>query len=134
MIARAAHLVWRITYARYIMASTAALAADLSLFLTLLQLDTHAVLAASAGYCAGLIVHWMISSRLVFRDYVRPFVTQRRKQKAMFVASTFIGLGLTGLIVGVAGPLGIDPRLAKLAACAVSFQAIYLLRKNVVFA
>lgn len=134
MIARAAHLVWRITYARYIMASATALAADLSLFLTLLHLGTQAVLAASAGYCAGLFVHWMISSRFVFPNQVRPFVGQRRKQKAMFVASTFIGLGLTGLIVGMAGPLDIDPRLAKLVACAVSFQAIYLLRKNVVFA
>lgn len=67
MIARAATLVWRITYARYIMASALALAADLSLFMTLLRLGLHAVPASMAGYTAGLIVHWIISSRLVLQ-------------------------------------------------------------------
>ncbi|MEZ5654780.1 MAG: GtrA family protein [Sphingobium sp.] len=134
MIARTAHFVWRITYARYIMASGAALAADLSLFFTMMHMNADPVAAAVTGYCAGLIVHWMISSRLVFREFVRPFAAQRRKQKALFVASTLVGLALTTLIVGMSDTTGLDPRIAKLIACGVSFQATYLLRRKVVFA
>ena len=49
MIARAAHLVWRITYARYVMASALALAADLTLFLMLLDAGADPMQAASSG-------------------------------------------------------------------------------------
>ncbi|MBP6112863.1 MAG: GtrA family protein [Sphingobium sp.] len=133
MIARAATLVWRITYARYIMASALALAADLSLFMTLLRLGLHAVPASMAGYTAGLIVHWIISSRLVFAAQALRGA-QRKRQKALFVVSTLIGLAITSLIVGTGSHFGLDPRLAKLIAVAVSFQATYLLRRSVVFA
>lgn len=133
MIARAATLVWRITYARYIMASALALAADLSLFMVLLKMAVHAVPASMAGYCGGLVVHWIISSRLVFSEQaVRG--PQRNRQKALFVISTLIGLAITSLIVGTGSHFGFDPRLAKLLAVAVSFQTTYLLRRSVVFA
>lgn len=133
MIARAANLVWRITYARYIMASALALAADLSLFMSLLHFGFHAIPASMAGYCGGLVVHWIISSRLVFaRQAARG--QQRNRQKALFVVSTLIGLALTSLIVGTGSHFGFDPRLAKLLAVAVSFQTTYLLRRSVVFA
>ena len=133
MIARAANLVWRITYARYIMASALALAADLSLFMSLLHLGIHAVPASMAGYCGGLVVHWIVSSRLVFaRQAARG--QQRNRQKALFVVSTLIGLALTSLIVGTGSHFGFDPRLAKLLAVAVSFQTTYMLRRSVVFA
>lgn len=133
MIARAATLVWRITYARYIMASALALAADLSLFMALLELGLQPVPASMAGYCGGLVIHWIVSSRLVFAEQaVRG--PQRTRQKALFVISTLIGLALTSLIVGTGSHFGLDPRLAKLIAVAVSFQTTYLLRRSVVFA
>lgn len=134
MIARAAHLVWRITYARYVMASALALAADLSLFLMLLDAGADPMQAASSGYCGGLIVHWIISSRLVFPHQLRPFASQRRKQKLLFVATTAVGLILTTAIVGLGSRIGLDPRAAKLIAILASFQTTYLLRKSVVFA
>ncbi|MDQ4420564.1 GtrA family protein [Sphingobium sp. DEHP117] len=133
MIARAATLVWRITYARYIMASALALAADLSLFMMLLQMGTQPVPASMAGYCSGLLVHWLVSSRLVFAEQALRG-PQRTRQKALFVISTLIGLALTSLIVGTGSHFGLDPRLAKLVAVAISFQATYLLRRSVVFA
>lgn len=133
MIARAAHLVWRITYARYIMASALALAADLSLFMALLKIGIHAIPASMAGYCGGLIVHWIISSRLVFANQALRG-PQRTRQKALFAISTLIGLAITSLIVGTGSHFGFDPRLAKLVAVAVSFQTTYMLRRSVVFA
>tara|TARA_B110001454_G_C12720076_1_gene434302 strand:- start:143 stop:544 length:402 start_codon:yes stop_codon:yes gene_type:complete len=133
MIARAANLVWRITYARYIMASALALAADLSLFMMLLKFSVHAVPASMAGYCGGLVVHWIVSSRLVFAQKAARG-NERNRQKALFVVSTLVGLAITSFIVGTGSHFGFDPRLAKLLAVAVSFQTTYMLRRSVVFA
>ena len=47
--------------------------------------------------------------------------------------SALVGLGVTTAIVGGGSALGIDPRLAKLAAIVVSFQTTYLLRRHIVF-
>ena len=52
----------------------------------------------------------------------------------MFVVSAFVGLGITTAIVGLGSRQGLDPRIAKAVAIAVSFQATYLLRRRVVFA
>lgn len=134
MMARTTSLVWRITYARYVMASATALAADLSLFMTLLHVGMAAAPAAAISYCLGLFVHWMVSSRVVFPNQLRPFASQRRKQKLLFVASTGVGLAVTTAIVGTSGTMGLDPRIAKLIAAALSFQITYILRKTVVFA
>ena len=134
MIARAANYVWRIRYARYLLASGSALAADLSLFMILLSADTPPAPAAATGYMAGLIVHWLMSSRFVFSRGPAPFVSRRRRQKILFVLSAFLGLSLTSAVVGVGSQFGLDPRLAKLIAIAISFQATYILRRSVVFA
>ena len=48
--------------------------------------------------------------------------------------SRMIGLAITSAIVGIGTHIGLDPRLAKLGAIAVSFQTTYLLRRAVVFA
>lgn len=134
MIARAITLVWRITYARYVMASLLALSADLALFMALLGVGLHPVPASAAGYSIGLLAHWFASSRLVFAHQPARFVSYRRRQKLLFLASALIGLAITSAIVGLGSYLGLDPRLAKLGAIAVSFQITYILRRSVVFA
>jgi len=134
MIARAITLVWRITYARYLMASMVALSADMALFMLLLATGTPPIPAAAAGYSFGLIIHWLASSRLVFAGRPARFVSYRRRQKLLFFASALIGLAITGAIVGLGSHLGLDPRLAKLGAIAISFQVTYMLRRSVVFA
>jgi putative flippase GtrA len=57
----------------------------------------------------------------------------RTRQKALFVGSAMIGLALTIAIVGLADLSGIDPRLAKLVAIAVSFAVTWMLRSKIVF-
>jgi len=49
------------------------------------------------------------------------------------VASALVGLALTTGIVWTGDIAGIDPRLAKLAAIAISFAATWLLRARIVF-
>jgi putative flippase GtrA len=118
---------------RYGLASVGALAVDLGSFLALLALGVPAAGASAFGYGFGIVIHWLLSSRAVFADTVAERGRERSKQKALFVGSALIGLGLTTAIVGVADLGGIDPRLAKLAAIAASFTVTWMLRNKVVF-
>ncbi len=122
----------RWTYVRYLGASVIALVADTGLFLLLLDRLTP-TLAAASGYVVGILIHWLISSRIVFVHQAATVARLRHKQKALFLASALAGLALTVGIVGVGDLAGLDPRLAKAIAIVVSFQATYLLRKRIVF-
>lgn len=120
-------------FIRYVMASVGALAADVGAFLSLLALGVAAAPASAIGYSFGIVVHWLVSSRAVFHDSVAEERGARAWQKALFVLSALIGLGLTTAIVGLGDAAGFDPRLAKLAAIVVSFTATWLLRAQIVF-
>lgn len=123
-----------VRWLNYLLASALALGSDAGLFLLLLNAGLAPVPASATGYCAGILVHWMISSRLVFADGAAARGTgERHRQKLLFVGSAVVGLAVTTAIVGGGSALGFDPRLAKLAAIAVSFQTTYLLRRHIVF-
>jgi len=118
---------------RYVLASVGALAVDMGSFLALLALAMPATGASALGYACGIVAHWLLSSRAVFTDAVAEHGRERTKQKALFVVSAMIGLALTTAIVGLADLGGIDPRMAKLGAIAVSFAVTWMLRNKVVF-
>ena len=118
---------------RYLLASVGALAVDMGTFLALLSLGMWAAGASAVGYCLGIAAHWLMSSRAVFIGNVARRGAARTRQKAMFVISAMIGLGLTTAIVWAGDISGFDPRVAKLVAIAVSFAATWLLRSRVVF-
>ena len=118
---------------RYVIASVDALAVDMGCFLALLTLGVWPAAAGAAGYATGILAHWIMSSRAVFTDSVAPGGEARMRQKALFVASALVGLALTFAIVWSGDVAGMDPRLAKLIAVAVSFVATWLLRSRVVF-
>ncbi|KPF87782.1 MULTISPECIES: GtrA family protein [unclassified Novosphingobium] len=123
----------QIVLVRYILASVGALAVDMGTFLALLSAGVPPVAASAMGYGIGIMVHWILSSRKVFAEQVAEGGIARTRQKAMFVVSALIGLGVTTLIVGGASAAGLDPRAAKLCAIVVSFAVTWLLRKRVVF-
>ena len=123
----------QIVLARYILASVGALAVDMGTFQALLSTGIRPVGASAVGYSIGIAVHWILSSRKVFADQVAAGGMERTRQKAMFVVSALIGLGVTAMIVGGASAAGLDPRVAKLCAIGVSFTVTWLLRKRVVF-
>lgn len=120
-------------FLRYLLASVAALGVDVGTFLALLSLGAVPVVASAVGYALGIIAHWLLSSRTVFVDSVAARGPGRTRQKALFVSSALLGLGLTTVIVGSGSAAGIDPRLAKLVAVAVAFTTTWLLREKVVF-
>ena len=118
---------------RYLIASVGALAVDMGAFLALLALGTAPVGASALSYTLGIAAHWIMSSRAVFTDSVAERGAARNRQKALFVGSALAGLAITTLVVWAGDSAGMDPRLAKLAAIAVSFTATWLLRAKVVF-
>lgn len=122
-----------ITLLRYLIASALALGVDMGSFIILLAIGTAAAPAAAAGYALGILVHWLISSRKVFADGVAARGALRTRQKAMFVVSALLGLGITTLIVGGGTTAGIDPHLAKFGAIATSFAVTWLLRSRIIF-
>lgn len=121
-------------YCRYIAASAAALSVDFALFMAALSLGVPPTLAAAIGYMAGIVCHWLISSRIVFVGRLAKIGADRWQQQVLFVGSAAVGLGITMAIVGVGSSYGLDPRIAKAVAIVVSFQAAYLLRRKIVFA
>ena len=132
MLVRLAHIA-DIRLVRYLLASVGALAVDVGLFLTFLAAGAWPATASAAGYCAGIVAHWLLSSRAVFTDTVAASGMARTQQKLLFVASALIGLALTTLIVWAGARAGLDPRIAKVAAIGVSFSMTWLLRSKVVF-
>lgn len=122
-----------IRFIRYFIASVGALAVDFGSFLALMGAGMTATWASALGYTLGIVAHWVLSSRKVFHDSVAHETVARTRQKALFVISALVGLGLTTVIVGIGSGGGIDPRLAKLIAIAVSFAVTYVLRSKVVF-
>jgi putative flippase GtrA len=120
-------------FLRYVAVSIGALAADMTVFLLLLEIGMPAMAASAVGYSIGIFAHWILSSRKVFHDRVSEKGTiARTQQKAMFLASALMGLVLTMIVVGAGTALGIDARIAKVVAIGTSFMLTYLLR-NVVF-
>lgn len=118
---------------RYLLASVGALAVDMGCFLALLAAGMWPASASAIGYCCGIVAHWLLSSRTVFADTVAAGGSARTRQKAMFVISALLGLGLTSGIVWAGDTSGIDPRAAKLVAIAMSFATTWLLRSRIVF-
>lgn len=134
MMTRLTALLWRAIYLRYLAASVVALGVDLALFVSLGTTGMPIALLSALSYSAGILVHWLISSRLVFAGELRDAGIDRARQQALFLLSAFAGLLITIAIVSLAVQIGVDARLAKLVAIAASFQATYLLRSKIVFA
>ncbi|APZ99794.1 hypothetical protein BWQ93_15860 [Sphingopyxis sp. QXT-31] len=129
-----AQKLMQVTFLRYVAASAIALVGDVGLFNLFLLAGWLPAAAAAASYGAGIVIHWLISSRLVFVEGARTAGMDRVRQKGLFLGSAFVGLGLTVAIVWAGDSAGLDANLAKLVAIGVSFVATYVLRKTLVFA
>lgn len=128
-----AMVVWRrFTITRYLAASIIALAFDVALFSSLVALAIDPTLASAAGYCAGIVIHWMVSANIVFTGKTRNGAALQI-QRALFAASALIGLGITVATVEMLGRAGVHPIPSKGVAIGISFAAVYAMRKWGVF-
>lgn len=123
---------WR--FAAYGLASALALGFDMGSYLLLIGAGMAAPFAAVLGYTLGIGVHWLASSHVVFAGRVARPGCERSAQMGLFGLSALVGLALTWMIVSGGVAAGLDPRLAKIGAIAVSFVATFLLRARFVFA
>lgn len=122
-----------IIFSKYLIASIVALAVDVSLFLGLIAIMLAPAIASAISYSVGIIVHWALSSRMVFNGRIARGRGARAAQQAQFVLSAFVGLAVTTAIVAVGSYLGLDPRMAKVISVAVGFVAVWHLRNRYVF-
>ena len=118
---------------RYTVVSGAALLLDFALFLSLIRLGVAPTLAGVAGYAVGLALHYGLSARFVF-DAARAGKPHARLFSE-FALTGLAGLVITAAVISVAtGVAGLAPVLAKALAAILSFVAVYLMRRQIVFA
>ncbi|RTL66447.1 MAG: GtrA family protein [Hyphomicrobiales bacterium] len=121
-----------VQFLRYVGVSVAALAADTCVYLGLAWSGLPPVAAGAAGYLVGLAAHYILSVALVFDAEASG--KRQRRLVAEFVASGLFGLALTTCVISMATGLGLALLAAKVVAVALSFAAVYMLRRSVVFA
>ncbi|MBO6609502.1 GtrA family protein [Altererythrobacter sp.] len=115
------------------MASASGTAIDLASLWLLYSMGVGAGLAAATGYALGTAAHWFVSSRFVFPDRLANVGLKRGWQQVLFVVSAICGIATTGMIVGWGVAAGAPLWLAKGAAMAASFLAVFLMRLTIVF-
>jgi putative flippase GtrA len=125
--------IWhRCTLTRYLAASIIALAFDIAIFSTLFALRIDPTAASAVGYCAGIVVHWLVSANLVFTGKTRDGAGLHI-QRALFAGSALAGLAITVATVELLGRAGFHAIAAKSIAVGISFVAVYAMRKWGVF-
>ena len=118
---------------RYAVVSALALGLDFTVLMALTSgLRLRASLAGIAGYSVGLLLHFVLSTRFVFnasqaaKSRIRLFVE--------FAATGVVGLAITGAVLWLASDIaGVPTIAAKVAAVGISFVAVFVLRRSVVF-
>jgi putative flippase GtrA len=131
-IASALVLWHRFTITRYLAASIIALAFDVAVFASLVALGIDPTIASAAGYCAGIVIHWLVSANIVFVGKTRDG-SALQLQRALFAGSALVGLGITVATVELLGRAGVHPIPSKGVAIGISFVAVYAMRKWGVF-
>ena len=106
--------IWhRFTLSRYLLASVVALGCDVAVYFALVGMSLDTTFASALGYSIGIIVHWLISSQIVFVGKLREG-TALHLQRALFAGSALLGLGLTVGIVAMFTSMGSDALTAKI--------------------
>lgn len=118
---------------RYTVVSLVALCVDLAIYRGLTVGGARAVSAGVVAYLIGGVVHYVLSAQFVFDVAASSKPAARRFGE--FWLSGVLGLAITaGMIWIGADLLKLPPMLAKLAAVGFSFVAMYIVRRNIVFA
>lgn len=115
----------------YFLASVLALLLDLGMLILLARV-VHYLVAATAGFCAGAALAYLLSTRLVFAQ--RRLASREGTELILFSLVGVVGLALNNAVIfvmveTVAAPLV----LAKLVAAGLTFLFNYALRKRLLF-
>jgi putative flippase GtrA len=116
----------------YVAISVLALGCDVALYSWNVANGQNHTFAAALGYVAGLIVHFILSRRVVFQSTADG---QAGITEALgFILSGFVGLAITACAMFVSTEiLDLGTLVAKAVAVALSFVGVYLLRSRIIF-
>jgi putative flippase GtrA len=119
----------------YVAVSGGALCVDVAIYWLLLKVAYFAFLAAAGGYVFGVMTHYILSSRIVFRSrFSKRGVIEEAPTIAKFFAAGASGLVVTAAVVGLlADVLGFHPLFAKFVAAGCSFVVVFLSMRFFVF-
>ena len=122
-------------FAGYVAVSGGAFVVDFAIYWALLSFAKFAFVAAAGGYVCGVLAHYAMSSRIVFRNrFVKRGVADEAPALAKFFAAGASGLVVTAAVVGLlADVMGFHPLLAKCAAAGCSFIVVFLSLRLFVF-
>ena len=116
----------------YAVVSALALAVDLViLYLATARFAMAGYLAAALAYAIGLAAHYVLSVRYVFR--YRRMASQRRTEVMVYALTGLVGILLSAGIVHAGDLLGQSLAASKSVAIAVSFIAVFMIRKITLF-
>ena len=122
-------------FAGYVAVSGTALIVDVTVYWSLLRVLGIAAMAAAGGYVCGVLVHYLLSSRLVFAGRLNA----RGVAAEAPVVARFFMAGGTGMLVTVATVglladlLGLHPLVAKMVAAGLSFVTVFTVLRVFVF-
>ena len=122
-------------FAAYVIVSGGALVVDITIYWVLLEVFSFAFMAAAGGYAFGVATHYLLSSRVVFRNqFHKRGVVEEAPTIARFFAASASGLLVTAAVVGMlADGLGVNPLVAKIGAAGCSFIAVFFSLRLFVF-
>ena len=129
------HLDTLLQFVGYVAVSGAALSIDFTIYVCLLAVSKYAFVAAAGGYVFGVLTHYFLSSRIVFRSrFDKRGVVAEAPTLAKFFAAGFTGLLTTSAVVGLlADVMGVNPLLAKIVAAGCSFCVVFTSLRLFVF-
>ena len=127
-------LSWRLIreFIGYGLSSGAGLALDYGLLVGLTELAHLPVgLSTAIGFCAGLVLVYFMSIRLVFKERT---VSNAWAEFVTFCAIGLAGLAITeGLMLGLTLYVGIPYALAKIPTAGIVFLFNFVARKAMLF-
>ncbi len=116
----------------YAVVSALALAVDLAiLYSATARFAMPSYLAAALAYAIGLAAHYVLSVRYVFA--YRRMASQRRTEAVIYALTGLAGILLSAGIVYAGSSFGQSLAVSKLVAIAVSFIAVFMIRKVTLF-
>lgn len=122
-------------FAGYLAVSGTALIVDVAVYWSLVKSLRVAALAAAGGYVCGVVVHYLLSSRIVFAGRLKARgVVQEAPVLARFFMAGGTGMLVTVATVGLlADILGVHALAAKLIAAGLSFVTVFTVLRVFVF-
>ncbi len=120
----------------YLAVSVVALGVDFAVYWLLLGFFPKAFVPAALGYACGLVVHYLLASRLVFKARLQGRgIAAETPTFAKYAGTGLAGLAITAAIVAFSTDiLGWSAFTAKALATGFAFVAVYLMRRYAVFA